>query len=112
MMRACMLALVAVVAFTTVGRADEERKGSIGVMIKLDEDKVVVVDVFADSPADKAGLKKEDVIIKVNDVAADNLENTVKEITRHKPGTKIKVIVKREGKEKTVEVEVGKPIGA
>jgi len=93
-------------------RADDEPKGMIGIMIKVDEDnkdgKIVIVGIVDDSPAAKAGFKMDDVIIKVNDKAAENLEDTVKEIVKHEPGTKIKIVIKREGKEKTIEVEVGK----
>lgn len=111
-MRYCLLALLSVVALSVTVRAEDEPQGMIGIQIKLDTEnkdgKLVIVDVKSDSPADKAGLKKDDVIIKVGDKPADDLNDTVKEIVSKKPGTKIKIVVKRDGKEKTIEVEVGK----
>jgi S1-C subfamily serine protease len=110
-----MLALLSVAAMSGTIRADEEPQGMIGIQIKMDAEnkdgKLVIIDVISDSPAEKAGLKKDDVLVKVNDKVADDLQETVKEIVSKKPGTKIKIVVKRDGKEKTIEVEVGKRMG-
>jgi S1-C subfamily serine protease len=111
-MRRCVLGIVCVLALGTMVHAEDAPKGMIGIMIKVDEEnkdgKIVIDGVISDSPAEKAGFKMGDVIIKVNDKAAENLEDTVKEIIKQEPGTKIKIVIKREGKEKTIEVEVGK----
>ena len=99
----------------TTGRADDVPEGSIGVQIKIDDGKIVVVEPIKDSPADKAGIKPGDVIVKVNDFAVkqkdateEDLHATVKEVVKHKPGTKIKVTVKRGDKEMALDVTVGK----
>jgi len=68
---------------------------------------VLVTDVEPDSPADKAGLKQGDIIIKLNgkDVHSnETFRNTVSLMT---PGTKVKLTIFRDGKEKEVTVEVG-----
>ena len=104
---------VALVAFGPA-RAEDPPEGSIGVQIKIDEGKIVVVEPIKDGPAEKAGIKAGDVIVKVDDykvkdnVEQDDLQDTVKEIVKHKPGTKIKLGIKRDGKDMTVEVTVGK----
>jgi S1-C subfamily serine protease len=112
-MRGCVLGLVGVLALGTTLRAEDEPQGRIGIKIVMLENnkdgKVGIEEVFSDSPAEKAGLKKDDVIIKVGDFKADDVNETVKEIIKNKPGTKLKILIKREGKEKTIEVEVGKP---
>lgn len=93
----------------TAARADDEaQQGSIGVQVKFEEDRVVVVEALKGGPADKAGIKAGDVIVKVGDVKADDLEKTVQEIVRHKPGEKIKVTVKRGDKEMVITVTAGK----
>jgi carboxyl-terminal processing protease len=95
-------------------RAEDPPEGSIGVQIKIEEGKIVVVEPIKGSPADKAGIKPDDVIVKINDykvkdnVEQEDLQETVKEITKHKPGTKIKITVKRGDKEMAIDVTVGK----
>lgn len=104
---------VALVALGS-GRADDPPEGSIGVQVKIDGGKIVVVEPIKGGPADKAGIKPEDVIVRVNDfkvkdnVEQEDLEATVKEIVKHKPGDKIKLGIKRGDKDMTVEVTVGK----
>jgi carboxyl-terminal processing protease len=95
-------------------RAEDPPEGSIGVQVKIDEGKIVVVEPIKGSPAEKAGIKPDDVILKINDykvkdnVEEEDLQAAVKEITKHKPGTKIKLTVKRGDKEMAIEVTVGK----
>ena len=89
-------------------RAADPPEGSIGVIIKHEDGKIVVVKTAEDGPAEKAGIKPDDVIVKVNDLKAENVEETAKEIVKHKPGEKIKVTVKRGDKEMVIEVTVGK----
>lgn len=54
----------------------------IGCTIQLQEDGVKVVEVFDDSPAEKAGLKKDDIIIKVDDIEVNN-ETNVNELSNY-----------------------------
>ena len=102
------LALAGLLTAGSAVRADDPPEGSIGVMIKFEDGKIIVVSTIEKSPAEKAGLKADDVILKVNDVKAENVEDTAKEIVKHKPGEKIKITVDRGGKEKVIEVTVGK----
>lgn len=95
-------------------RADDPPEGSIGVQVKIEDGKIVVVEPIKGSPAEKAGIKPGDVIVKINDykvkdnVERDDLQDAVKEIVKQKPGTKIKVGIKRDGKDMTIDVTVGK----
>lgn len=111
------VALTATLALTAGLRADDEPQGSIGVQIKIEEGKIVVVEPLKDSPAEKAGIKPGDVLVKINDFAVnhkdageEDLQKAVKEVVKNKPGTKIKVTVLRGEKEMTLEVTVGKPL--
>ena len=98
----------------TEARADEP-KGRIGVQLKVEDGKIVVVEPIADGPAEKAGVKAGDVVLKVNDYKVkekaeqEDLEALVKEVIKNEPDTKLKLVVLRDGKEKTIEVTVGKP---
>ncbi|RII11927.1 Periplasmic pH-dependent serine endoprotease DegQ precursor [Streptomyces sp. YIM 130001] len=58
-------------------------------------------------PADKAGIEPGDVITKLNDRIIDSGPTLISEIWTHKPGEKVKLTYKRDGKERTVDVELG-----
>jgi|SoiMethySBSTD1v2_1073268.scaffolds.fasta_scaffold104979_2 C-terminal processing protease CtpA/Prc len=110
-----LLATFALAGVLIVGlSARAEDEGSIGVQIKIDGGKIVVVEPLKGSPAEKAGFKPDDVIVKIEDykikedVQQEDLEAAVKEISKHKPGDKIKVGIKRGDKDMTLEVTVGK----
>jgi S1-C subfamily serine protease len=102
------LAVAGLLSTGAAARADDPPQGSIGVQVKVEDGKIVVVKTIEKGPAEKAGIKANDVILKVGDFKAENLEDTIKEIVKHKPGDKMKITVEREGKEKVIEVTVGK----
>jgi S1-C subfamily serine protease len=61
-----------------------------------------------DSPAEKAGLKNADVILKVNNDLVNGRHNLTELIQEYKPGDKIELTILRAGKEEKKEVELGK----
>jgi C-terminal processing protease CtpA/Prc len=105
---------VALAALGSATRAEDQPEGSIGVKIDLRDGKIVVAEPIKGSPAEKAGIKADDVIVKVGDFQVkDNAEEAdvmamVQQIVKLKPGTKVKVEIKRDGKDMTIEVTVGK----
>ncbi|RMF57010.1 MAG: DegQ family serine endoprotease [Calditrichaeota bacterium] len=68
---------------------------------------VLIADVVEDSPADKAGIKEGDVVIKLNGKPVTNSAQLRNEIAATRPGTKVKLTVLRDGDEKTITVELG-----
>ncbi|MFW5960198.1 MAG: DegQ family serine endoprotease [Chitinivibrionales bacterium] len=69
---------------------------------------VMINNVFDGQPADKAGIKSGDVLISLDSIQlknANQLKNTVAGI---QPGKEIPVTVIRDGKEKTLRVELAK----
>ena len=80
-----------------------------GVQLRADaEIKTVVIDTpIKGSPAEKAGLKKGDVILRVGATEPTDLEATVKAVRQAKPGDKLDFRVRRDGQEMTVTVTVG-----
>ncbi|NLO76157.1 MAG: S41 family peptidase [Clostridia bacterium] len=72
--------------------------GGIGIFVSVQEDKFVVYSVIEGTPASRAGLKKGDIIYKVNNVLASEMDvdETVAKM-RGEPGTTVKVSVVREG---------------
>ncbi|MEU5594073.1 trypsin-like peptidase domain-containing protein [Streptomyces sp. NPDC020298] len=67
--------------------------------------------VEAGGPADKAGLKPGDVITKLDDHVIDSGPTLIGEIWTHKPGDKVTVTYKRDGKEHTVDLTLGSRAG-
>lgn len=73
----------------------------VGVSVSKVDNSIEIVAIFKDSPADKAGLKPGDKIIKVNnkDASGMELDDVVKLIKNKK---KVNIIVKRDNKEKEI----------
>jgi S1-C subfamily serine protease len=67
----------------------------------VDKAPIVIEGVMPDSPAEKAGLKAGDTIVSVNKVAPKDRDDLVKTVGQHKPGDKLTVVIKRDGKEQT-----------
>lgn len=75
--------------------------GGIGAEIGVRSGQPTVLRVLADNPAEKAGLKAGDVILKVNDESAEGwtADEAAKKI-RGEVGTTVKVAVLRDGESK------------
>jgi len=58
------------------------------------------------SAAEEAGIEREDIILKINDKNISNVAELQEQIARFSPGEKVKVTFLRNGKEKTVSVEL------
>ena len=80
----------------------------------IDDNLITVVAPMKGTPADRAGLKTDDKIIKINgkDFTADKMDDAVK-ILRGKPGEKVKITVLRRdenGKAKFIDFEIVREI--
>ena len=77
--------------------------------LKPDQKGVVITDLNpSDGPAAKAGLKREDIIIAINDKAVSTRDDLRLVIAQTPPNTKVNVKFLRDGKEQTKEVTLGK----
>jgi Do/DeqQ family serine protease len=65
-----------------------------------------VGEVVENSAAEKAGIKKEDVIIKVNDVRIKSSAQLQEQIGRYSPGDKVSITVLRNNKELKLDAEL------
>ena len=65
---------------------------------------VYIVEVLKNSAADKAGLKKGDVLVAVDSVKITTPSSVQEVVSRFSPGDKAGLTVIRDGKEKTFEV--------
>jgi len=66
----------------------------------------LVADVHADTPAEKAGIKREDIIIEFNGQPINEMNELPRLVASLAPGAKATVKVLREGKEKTFNITV------
>lgn len=74
----------------------------------LDNDHgIVVVDVVDDSPAEEAGLRRKDIILKFNDHDITDTDDLADYVADMNVGDKADIGVLRKGQEKTLEVEIG-----
>lgn len=67
---------------------------------------VYVNSVYENSAAEEAGLKKGDVILKINKTDVTNVAELQDLVARNRPGDEIDVTFKRDGKTKTVSAKL------
>ncbi|MHC4225895.1 MAG: Do family serine endopeptidase [Planctomycetota bacterium] len=69
---------------------------------------VEITEVTPDSPADKGGVKHNDVILELNGEPVESADTFRNRVARHKPGSRVELLVWRDGKRKTLTVKLGK----
>jgi serine protease Do len=80
--------------------------GYLGVKNSAEATACRIVNVIAGSPAEKAGLKMGDVIVRFGKTAISNYLDLRLALRQTSPGDKIRVAVRRQGEEKEREIEV------
>lgn len=83
-------------------------RGYFGVSLAEGKGGLVVQDVWAQGPADLAGLKKGDLITSLKSGEITNPEALHKLTAKMKAGDRIVLTISRGGEQKTVTVELGK----
>lgn len=77
----------------------------IGAKIKTLKDKLVVVEPYKDYPADKAGLKAGDEIIKIGTILVKDYDDHAGDLLKGASDSSIEVIYNRQGKTKTATIK-------
>lgn len=67
---------------------------------------VIIVEVMPDSPADEAGLRHGDVIVRVNGKPVDDEEELSKDLNQLGPGKPVTLSVIRDGKKQEIKAEL------
>jgi S1-C subfamily serine protease len=62
----------------------------------------VISEVQADSPADKAGIKVQDIVLEINDQAVTGQGALIAIIRDSQPGDTVTIVVERDGVRKTL----------
>ncbi len=75
--------------------------------IESDDGAVIIEEIEAGSPADKGGLEKGDIITKVDGKEVTSSSQLRFILYKHSVGDKIQVTIKRNGKEKVLEITLG-----
>lgn len=68
---------------------------------------VYVLDVYANSPGDKAGIQKDDIITAIGDKVFDENTSYVNALFAYQPGQTIPVVILRGSHKSTVQVTLG-----
>jgi S1-C subfamily serine protease len=105
-------------SFASDAAAASRRPGYLGVSIEkmsMDDRKelkadfgVLVGDVSEGSPAEKAGIREDDVIQYFNSDKIRRTQDLTRRVRETRPGTKVKIGLVRESKTMEVEAEIGR----
>ena len=76
-----------------------------------DAEGATITEVLPDTPAARAGLQKDDLIVAVDDQPVGDGIALIVAIRTHLPGEEVEMSVVRGGEESTVTVELGGEVG-
>jgi carboxyl-terminal processing protease len=76
----------------------------IGARIRTLKNKLVVMEPYKDYPADKAGLRAGDEIIKIDNFSVSNYKENAGDLLKGSPGSKVEVTYMRQGQTKTATI--------
>lgn len=92
-----------------IGVAVQDIDAALSRSFELDRPRgALVSSVEEDGPAQRAGIKPGDVILRVDDKEIDRTSTLTQYIAQRKPGDRATVAVWRDGREKTIEVRIAK----
>jgi len=77
----------------------------IGSLVRSYKDKLLIVEPYKGYPADKAGLKAGDEIIKIGDINIADFDDNASELLKGANGTSVTVTYKRQGETKTTTIK-------
>ncbi|MDP4256587.1 MAG: trypsin-like peptidase domain-containing protein, partial [Bacteroidota bacterium] len=89
---------------------DDAKKKEMG--INSDADGIFVMEVDPNGAAGEAGLKKGDVIVKINDVPLSSDAQLAELIARQKPGDKVRIDYIRDGVNKSTDAVLQNKLGS
>lgn len=79
----------------------------IGALVKTAPESIIIVEPYKDYPADKAGLKAGDEIIKIGDINVAGFTEDAGELLNGAPDSNIQITFKRQGQTKTTSLKRG-----
>lgn len=86
-----------------LGVQGSDVEAGVGEYFGLEDDKgVVIMEVVEDSPAAKAGVKQDDVVVELEGRPVADWNDFRNRVAMYKPGSKVRIGVIRDGKRKTL----------
>ena len=85
----------------SIQNIDEATQKALGMK---DTSGALIGNVMEGQPADNAGIKAGDVILKINGKSIADADQLTREVANIKPGSKVEAVIWREGKEQTLVV--------
>ena len=82
----------------------EEYERSLGVDLSVDKG-VIILEIYPDTPADKADLRPGDIIRKIDNQEVESMSQLKKILYKYKKGDKAVLTVIRNGKEIPIEIK-------
>lgn len=79
----------------------------IGSTAKSKKDKIIIIEPYKDYPADKAGLKAGDEIIKIGDINLANYDEDAGQLLKGAAGSQVDITYLRQGKTATTTITRG-----
>lgn len=73
----------------------------IGASVRTLKDKIIITEPFQDYPADKAGLKAGDEIVKIGNISLSDFEDDAGDLLKGAAGSSVELTYRRQGKTQT-----------
>jgi serine protease Do len=88
--------------------SEDENRAMLGVTTEGDDKGAEILSITKESAAEKAGLKKGDIITKIGDEKIESSDDVTEAIRSHKPGDKVSITYLRDDKSQTATAELTK----
>lgn len=88
--------------------SEDDNRAMLGVVTEGNEKGAEIMSVNKETAAEKAGLKKGDIITKIGGKKIETTDDVTDAIHAHKPGEKVSITYLRDGKSETATAELGK----
>lgn len=87
---------------------EDGNRAMLGVVTEGRDNGAEVLSVTKETAADKAGLKKGDIITRIDNKRIESSDDVTEAIREHKPADKVSITFLRDGKEQKTTAELGK----
>jgi serine protease Do len=88
--------------------SEDSNRAMLGVVTDMNDKGAQITSVNKESAAEKAGLKKGDIITNIGGKKIEDAEDVSNAVLAHKPGDKVPLTILRDGKEQKLTAELGR----